>query len=182
MVSSQTRCSGHAPPTRSTGRGHDPADLVNNLRGVDVWLYTATGANGPYDPAPNPGASGIEMATHGSTISFVQRAQDQRVPVHLEDYVYGTHTWAYWARDLRQYLVPLMATFASPAPLPPTVSYQSIDKTWTQWGWTVAVNRGARTTVQCAHRRVLGGLLAPRLRNGHRDDAGVLRSGRGRST
>ena len=124
-------------------QGHDPADLVNNLRGVDVWLYTATGANGPYDPAPNPGASGIELATHGSTISFVQRAQDQGVPVHLDDYVYGTHTWAYWARDLRQYLVPLMTTFASPVPLPATVAYQSIDKTWTQWGWNVAVTRDA---------------------------------------
>jgi len=124
-------------------QGHDPADLVNNLRGVDVWLYTATGANGPYDPAPNPGASGIELATHGSTISFVQRAQDQGVPVHLEDYVYGTHTWAYWARDLRQYLVPLMSTFAASAPPPSSVSYQSIDRTWTQWGWNVAVDRSA---------------------------------------
>ena len=124
-------------------QGHDPADLVNNLRGVDVWLYTATGANGPYDPAPNPGASGIELATHGSTISFVQRAQDQGVPVHLEDYVYGTHTWAYWARDLRQYLVPLMSTFAAAAPPPSTVSYQSIERAWTQWGWSVAVDRSA---------------------------------------
>lgn len=124
-------------------QGHDPADLVNNLRGVDVWLYTATGANGPYDPAPNPGASGIELAAHGSTISFVQRAQDQGVPIHLEDYVYGTHTWPYWARDLRQYLVPLMAMFASPPPAPATVTYQSIDRTWTQWGWSVAVDRDA---------------------------------------
>ena len=124
-------------------QGHDPADLVDNLRGVDVWLYTATGANGPYDPGPNPGASGIELATHGSTISFVQRAQQEGVPVHLEDYMYGTHTWPYWARDLREYLVPLMQTFASPAAAPDVVSYQSIDKTWTQWGWTVAIDRSA---------------------------------------
>ncbi|HEX4820429.1 MAG TPA: alpha/beta hydrolase family protein [Acidimicrobiales bacterium] len=124
-------------------QGHDPADLVNNLRGVDVWLYTATGADGPYDPSPNPGASGIELATHGSTISFVQRAQDQGVPVHLEDYVYGTHTWAYWARDLRQYLVPLMKTFVTPVPAPASVSYQSIDTTWSQWGWDVTIDRGA---------------------------------------
>ena len=34
-------------------QGHDPADLVTNLRGVDLWLYTATGAPGPYDP-PRP--------------------------------------------------------------------------------------------------------------------------------
>ena len=125
-------------------QGHDPADLVTNLRGVDVWLYTATGAPGPYDPpVPNPGAAGIELATHGSTMSFVQRAQQEEVPVHVEDYTYGTHSWPYWARDLRDYLVPLMATFASPAALPAAISYQSIDATWTQWGWSVTVERSA---------------------------------------
>lgn len=123
-------------------QGHDPATLVTNLRGMDVWLYTATGAPGPFDPpVPNPGGVGIEALTHGSTISFVQRAQDQGVPVHLEDYVLGTHSWSYWARDLREYLGPLMATFAHPPALSPTVSYQSIDKTWSQWGWSVSLDR-----------------------------------------
>jgi S-formylglutathione hydrolase FrmB len=125
-------------------QGHDPADLVTNLRGVDVWLYTATGANGEYDgAAPNPGASGIELATHGSTVSFAQRAQQQGVPVHLDDYVYGTHTWPYWARDLREYLVPLMQTFAAPPAPPPSVSYLSVDKSWSQWGWSVSMQRNA---------------------------------------
>ena len=126
-------------------QGHDPATLVTNLRGVDLWLFTATGAPGPYDDpaAPNPGAAGIESLTHGSTISFVQRAQQLGVPVHLDDYMFGTHTWAYWARDLREYLGPLMNTFAHPQPPPPSVSYQSIDKSWSQWGWSVAVQRSA---------------------------------------
>jgi S-formylglutathione hydrolase FrmB len=123
-------------------QGHDPADLVTNLRGVDVWLYTATGAAGPYDPAvPNPGAAGIEALTHSSTMSFVQRAQDQGVPVHLVNYLFGTHSWAYWARDLREYLGPLMQTFAHPQAPPVPTAYQSIDKTWSQWGWTVSLDR-----------------------------------------
>jgi S-formylglutathione hydrolase FrmB len=125
-------------------QGHDPATLVSNLRGMDVWLYTATGAPGPYDPSvPNPGSAGIEALTHGSTISFVQRAQDQGVPVHLEDYVLGSHSWPYWARDLRQYLAPLMQTFSHPPPATPTVSYQSIDRSWSQWGWSVSLERPA---------------------------------------
>lgn len=123
-------------------QGHDPADLVRNLRSVDVWLYTATGAPGPYDStAPNPGAAGIELATHGSTISFVQRANDQGVPVHLDDYTYGTHSWPYWARDLRQYLKPMMATFSSPPSAPASISYESIDRAWSQWGWSVTLRR-----------------------------------------
>jgi S-formylglutathione hydrolase FrmB len=125
-------------------QGHDPADLVTNLRGVDVWLYTATGAPGPYDPpAPNPGASGIEFLTHESTTSFVQRAQQQGVPVHVDDYVYGTHSFPYWARDLREYLSPLMQTFAHPATAPATIGYESIDKRWAQWGWSVSMDRTA---------------------------------------
>jgi S-formylglutathione hydrolase FrmB len=125
-------------------QGHDPADLVTNLRGVDVWLFTATGAPGPYDPpSPNLGAMGIESITHGSTLSFYQRAQQLAVPVHLNDYVYGTHIWPYWARDLREYVGPLMQTFAYPPAPPAATSYQSIDQSWSQWGWSVALQRAA---------------------------------------
>ncbi|MBV9409960.1 MAG: hypothetical protein JO148_00065 [Acidimicrobiia bacterium] len=125
-------------------QGHDPADLVTNLRGVDVRLWTGDGAPGPLDPPqPNPAASGIELATHGSTVSFEQRAQLEGVPFTVTDYGAGTHTWPYWTRDLKQYVGPLMALFASPPAPPAAVSYQSIDKSWSQWGWSVSVNRSA---------------------------------------
>jgi len=125
-------------------QGHDPADLVTNLRGVDVRLWTGNGAPGALDPPqPNPAASGIELATHGSTVSFEQRAQMEGVPFTVTDYGAGTHTWPYWARDLKQYLVPLMMLFASPPAPPPATSYQSIDKSWSQWGWSVSVQRSA---------------------------------------
>jgi len=125
-------------------QGHDPADLVTNLRGVDVRLWTGNGAPGALDPPqPNPAASGIELATHGSTVSFEQRAQMEGVPFTVTDYGAGTHTWPYWARDLKQYLVPLMTLFASPPAPPAATSYQSIDKSWSQWGWSVSVQRSA---------------------------------------
>lgn len=125
-------------------QGHDPADLVPNLRPVDLWLFTATGLPGPYDAgAPNPAASGIELATHGSTEGFVQRAQQEGVPFHLVDYTYGTHNWPYWARDLAQYLPHAMATFARPPDRPGRVGFESIDSSWTQWGWSVDVHRSA---------------------------------------
>ena len=125
-------------------QGHDPADLVTNLRGVDVWLYTATGAPGPYDAAvPDPGAASIEFLTHGSTMSFIQRAQQLGVPVHVDDYTYGTHSWPYWARDLVDYLQPLMAMFADPPMPPASTSYESVDKTWSQWGWSLSIDRAA---------------------------------------
>jgi hypothetical protein len=123
-------------------QGHDPAQLAANLRGVSLWLYTATGIPGPLDPpTPNPAAMGIEAATHGSTMSFQQRLQSLGIPSHYDDYMLGTHTWPYWARDLRDYVPSLMRIFARPSRPPSQATYQSIDQGWSQWGWSVSVQR-----------------------------------------
>jgi len=125
-------------------QGHDPTDLVENLRPVDLWLYTATGAPGPYDTgAPNPSAMGIEFATHMSTEGFVERAEQLGVPFHLDDYTYGTHSWPYWSRDLVAYLPHLMAALDHPPAVPARIDYESTAATWSQWGWTVALSRSA---------------------------------------
>jgi hypothetical protein len=84
---------------------------------------------------------GIEAATHGSTMSFQQRAQSLGIPIHYDDYTFGTHTWAYWARDLRDYVPSLMQVFAHPPTPPAPVTYQSIDQRWSQWGWSVSLQR-----------------------------------------
>ena len=125
-------------------QGHDPADLIDNLWPVSVWLYTAHGLPGPYDqPYPNPAAMGIEGLVGASTDSFEQRAQQIGMPVHFDDYLYGTHSWAYWSRDLAWYLIPMMKSFAHPPAAPRTISYESVDRTWSQWGWTVSWQRSA---------------------------------------
>ena len=125
-------------------QGHDPTDLIDNLWPVSVWLWTGDGLPGPYDkPYPNPGGMLIEGAVHASTTGFYDRAMQIGMPVHLDDYVYGTHAWGYWARDLAAYMGPMMATFAHPAPAPRIVSYSSVDKSWTQWGWSVSFVRSA---------------------------------------
>ena len=123
-------------------QGHDPATLAENLRGLDIWLYTATGFPGEHDGGqPNPGGSGIEALTYSSTMGFVERARQLGVPHHLVDYRYGTHSWAYWADDLRQYLPHAMAVFEAPPARPAAASYRSVEPTWSQWGWTVTSQR-----------------------------------------
>jgi S-formylglutathione hydrolase FrmB len=129
--------------TRATNwAGHDPASLIDNLRSTAIHLWTATGVNGPYDPEPNPGATGIEYLTHVSTEHFHQHLIEADVPHRYHDYTYGTHTWAYWARDLQQYARAMMRDFAHPR-RPVSTTYTSIDKRWQQWGWTVAFDRAA---------------------------------------
>jgi S-formylglutathione hydrolase FrmB len=121
-------------------QGHDPSTLMTNLRGMGLFLWTATGMQGPYDTSPNPSASGIEYLTHVSTQHFHDHLIEAGIPSYYNDYVNGTHTWPYWARDLRQFVGPMMATFARP-PAPATISYKSVDAQWTQWGWTVSLAR-----------------------------------------
>ncbi|MEV4006788.1 alpha/beta hydrolase family protein [Actinomadura sp. NPDC049753] len=123
-------------------RGHDPATLAPNLRGMRLALHTATGVPGPLDPpVPDPAAIGIEALTHASTASFHRRLEALEIPSHYDDRLLGTHTFPYWARDLRRHIGPLMRTFAAPPRPPAKISYRSVDPAWTQWGWTVSLKR-----------------------------------------
>ncbi|HEX4864743.1 MAG TPA: alpha/beta hydrolase family protein [Acidimicrobiales bacterium] len=123
-------------------QGHDPATLVTNLRGMSLNLWTGTGLDGPYDPTPNPPASLIEGAAYQSTQHFYDHLAAEGIPAYYDNYVYGTHTFAYWARDLREYVPMMMADFAHPR-RPSSVSYTSIDKNWEQWGYSVSFERTA---------------------------------------
>ena len=133
---------GNVVTNRTNWLGHDPASLVENLRATSLHLWTATGLNGEYDPEPNPGATGIEALTHESSQKFHDHLVEAGVPSDYTDYTYGTHTWPYWTRDLQQYVPRMMQDFAQPT-TPQQVSYESIDQTWSQWGWTVSVDRAS---------------------------------------
>jgi hypothetical protein len=133
---------GNAATNRINWLGHDPAYLVENLRATKLHLWTATGANGEYDPAPNPGGTGIEALTHQSTQRFHDHLVEAGIPSDYNDYTYGTHTWPYWTRDLQQYVPRMMRDFAHPI-TPRQITYGSIDRSWHQWGWSVAVQRPA---------------------------------------
>jgi S-formylglutathione hydrolase FrmB len=133
---------GNAVTNRVNWLGHDPATLVENLRATSLHIWTATGLNGEYDPEPNPGGTGIEALTHESSQRFHQHLDEAGIPSYYNDYTYGTHTWPYWTRDLQQYVPRMLRDFAHPL-TPAQITYQSIDRTWTQWGWTVAVTRSA---------------------------------------
>ncbi|MWA06910.1 hypothetical protein F8568_042535 [Actinomadura sp. LD22] len=125
-------------------RGHDPATLAANLRATRLSLYTATGLPGPLDQGvPDPSAIGIGALTHQSTLTFHRRIQQLGIASRFDDYTFGTHTFPYWARDLREEIGPLMRALTHPSRPPARVSYTSIDRSWTQWGWTLSFDRRA---------------------------------------
>lgn len=55
----------------------------------------------------------------------------------------GTHSWRYWARDLRQVIGPVMADFADPPAPPAAVTYTSASAQYSQFGWQVTMHRPA---------------------------------------
>ncbi|HVS66975.1 MAG TPA: alpha/beta hydrolase family protein [Mycobacteriales bacterium] len=141
--------------------GHDPATTVDNLRPVKLWLATADGLPGSYDdpvtnPTGYPGAAVIESATHMSTDYFVAHANEAKIPAVVYDYGSGTHTWPYWARDLRHFIKPLMRTFAHPPARPAKISYKTIEPTYSVWGWRVSVKRSQRLAFSTLHLRRSG--------------------------
>jgi len=123
----------------------DPATLVENMRGMSLYAYTGDGRNGPLDPpGANPGGSAIEAGVHRLTELWKANADAAQIPVELHDYGAGTHTWPYWARDLRESIEDLERDFAAPRPAPAQKFYMSADATWSQWGYDVEMRRPAR--------------------------------------
>ena len=91
---------------------------------------------------PDPGASGIEALVYESTQHFYDHLVAQHIPAYYDNYTYGTHSFPYWARDLKAYLPRMMADFAHPKS-PNVISYTTIDKSWSQWGYSVSLDRSA---------------------------------------
>lgn len=128
--------------------GHDPARFVGNLRGIGLWFATADGTPGKYDdPTKDPSgaasAGAIERMTHESTDLFIGHLKAAHIPYVDYDYGSGTHTWPYWARDLRKFMPPLMHRFAHPPAQRTHVYYKGIQSRWSEFGWQVRMHRPA---------------------------------------
>lgn len=142
-------------------RAHDPGTLAPNLRGMDVRLWTGDGRPGPLDgPEPNPGAIAIEGGVHELNALFTARLQDAAIPHAYRDYGPGTHSWTYWARDLKEALPELDRVFAQRRADPAVITYRSTDSRFTAFGWDVAIERPARELATLADASARGFTLS----------------------
>jgi hypothetical protein len=122
---------------------HDPATLANNLRGMNLLLFTGNGQTGPLDPEPNLGGSSLESLVGFDNQYFQQRLTSLGIPDYFDDYGPGTHSWPYWTRDLQQSIGSIMDTFAHPPASPSSVTYTSTQPEYSEFGWSVAIDRTA---------------------------------------
>jgi S-formylglutathione hydrolase FrmB len=123
---------------------HDPTALAANLRNTKLFLYTGNGLPGPLDSGLNPGADTIEGGVHTLTQSFHQRLVDLGIPSFYDDYGPGTHSWPYWARDLRESVDPMLSATAHGIAAPRRVEFTSADTTYAVYGWNVVMHRAVQ--------------------------------------
>ena len=82
---------------------HNPADLVEHMRGISLYVSCGNGELGPLDP-PGTDPSGLlallEAALLRQNQEFVARANELDIDMTVDFYGPGTHTWPYWQRQL----------------------------------------------------------------------------------
>jgi S-formylglutathione hydrolase FrmB len=131
---------------------HNPVDLAANLRGLALEIRTGNGLpGGPYGGGPDP----VEMTAERESIVLNQTLDGLDVAHVWDDYGPGAHQWPYWARDLRETLPNLMATFAHPPAPPAQVTFSAVEPRYEVYGWHVAIRRPVLefSTLTSADRR-----------------------------
>jgi len=122
-------------------RGHNPWDLAGNLRDMTLAIRTGNGqAGGTYGGGP---VDPLETLVHPMGVDLHDQLASLGVAHVFDDYGPGAHAWPYWNRDLREDLPAIMATFARDAAPPARISYRSIERDYSVFGWHVALRRHA---------------------------------------
>ena len=127
-------------------RGHNPTDLAENLRDVDVQVRTANGIPAPEigeNPASADGVSCIvEQGVYQGSMSFHNRL-DAIGKAHVyEDYGNGCHTMPNFKRQTLDTLAHFGTLLADPRPAPATFDFKAIEPRFDVWGWRVEVDPG----------------------------------------
>jgi S-formylglutathione hydrolase FrmB len=120
--------------------GHNPTDLADNLRDVDLQVRTSEGYPDPSIEQPGEGTASDCTLEHGifdMTSAFHARLVALGIPHVWKDYGAGCHTIPNFRREFRDSLPGLEAAFAHPRPVPRTFDYRSIEPRFTIWGWQV---------------------------------------------
>ncbi|KAF0847971.1 S-formylglutathione hydrolase FrmB [Nocardia caishijiensis] len=82
---------------------HDPAQLLDNLRGKALYMSTGTGIPGPYEAQLKPQlpenivlGGPIEVGVNGCMAAFGQRLAAAGIGAEIDYHPVGTHSWGYW--------------------------------------------------------------------------------------
>ena len=121
--------------------GHNPTDLAENLRDVDVQVRTANGIPAPEigeNPASADGAScTVEQGVYQGSMSFHNRLTAIGKAHLYKDYGNGCHTMPNFTRQTIDTLDHFEKLLANPAPTPETFDFRTIEPAFDIWGWHI---------------------------------------------
>jgi S-formylglutathione hydrolase FrmB len=123
-------------------RAHNPYDLAENLRGLELWMRTGNGQPG----GPFGGGNNIDATEAGVFIMATEvhkRLQALHIPHVFDDYGPGHHLWAYWNRGLKQTLPAIMRRFRQGSKPPARITFKAVEPSYSAYGWSVSIKRPA---------------------------------------
>jgi S-formylglutathione hydrolase FrmB len=118
--------------------GHNPTDLADNLRDVDLQVRTAEGIPDPAIESPGEGTATdctLERVIFDMSTDLHESLLVAGIPHVWKDYGAGCHTIPNFRREFTDALPGIESVFANPQPDPRTFSYRSIEPHFTIWGW-----------------------------------------------
>jgi S-formylglutathione hydrolase FrmB len=87
---------------------HDPALMLDRLRGKTLFLSTGTGLPGPHELELKPQlpenivlGGPIEFGVDTCVIAFERRVRAAGLPIRVDYSPVGTHSWSYWNDHLK---------------------------------------------------------------------------------
>jgi S-formylglutathione hydrolase FrmB len=126
--------------------GHNPTDLANNLRGLDLQVRTANGIPNPAIGEELLSADSvscvIEGGVHLASVDFHEKLTELGIPHLWEDYGAGCHTPPNFEREIADTMTVFTEEFEHPPAPPSPFDYESIEPEFDVWGWHVGVDPG----------------------------------------
>ncbi|MGN8132403.1 alpha/beta hydrolase [Paenarthrobacter sp. 22069] len=124
-------------------RGHNPTDIAENLRGVDLQLFSGSGI---LDPTRGESATSTPFCAvesdivHPETVSFDQTLTSLGISHSWEDLSWGCHSPAMFKYEIAQTIQRFQAVFAQAPTAPQTFDYTSINPSFDVYGWHVVTD------------------------------------------
>ena len=99
-------------------RAHNPADLVEALAGLELFVTSGTGTpGGPEGDVEDDGNGyALEQGVRAMSEAFVAALETAGIPAQVDLYEGGYHGWPYWQAGIR-WALPQMAVILGP-PVP----------------------------------------------------------------
>jgi S-formylglutathione hydrolase FrmB len=119
-------------------RGHNPADLAENLRDVDLQLRSAVGLPDPGKPETVSPSCVLEYGVHDMTVRLHDDLAALKIPhAYKVDYGPFCHDVPTFEAEMTDSLPLFTQVFAHPRQTPERFTYVSIEPKFDVWGWHV---------------------------------------------